>query len=117
MRTGLSSQLSDRQTTSKSASRSKENTRSLMLQSVAEAKNTDTGDEEGTKVANRSNTEEVMVVKDESDLFLDTGGVDKVSSILCAFEDEDPVSVHVSKASDKQMLLEQVSQEEAACAR
>ena len=116
MRTGLSSQLSGRQETRRIKSGSKKGTSSKMLQPLAEAKKTDTSDKEATEGRNRSNTEEVMVVKDESDLFLDTGAVDKVPSILCAFEDEDPVSVPVSKALDKQMLLAQVSKE-GACAR
>ena len=71
------------------------------LKPVAEAKGTD------TKMSrDRSNTEEVTVVNDETDLFADTS---KEPSVLCAFEEEDPVPIGVSKAKNEEMLFEAVS--------
>merc|ERR1711861_98488 len=69
---------------------------------------TSKGEESSTKARDRSNTEEVIIVKDEGDLFLDTETGVKGPSILCAFEDEEPVPVSVSKVKDKEMLLAQM---------
>ena len=75
----------------------------MSLEPVVEGGGVSGGDSvAGSQGRSRSNTEEVTVVDDESDLFSFMG---KEPSMKCSFEDEDAVMIRISKIKNRAALF------------